>query len=143
MRRLRKFILIPGTLLCVLIAVAFVASAWCWLWVSIPGRGFIAVHAGEVEVTGTANVGPVVGYLRHREGLLLAVGGMNFLTPRSFHLPLIYPFAAVGIPTLLVWRFWPKPIKPGRCPCGYDLRGNVSGVCPECGAEVWRAAGAS
>lgn len=25
----------------------------------------------------------------------------------------------------------------GRCAkCGYDLRGNVSGVCPECGAPV-------
>ena len=21
----------------------------------------------------------------------------------------------------------------GHCPCGYDLTGNVSGVCPECG----------
>lgn len=26
---------------------------------------------------------------------------------------------------------------PGRCSrCGYDLTGNVSGVCPECGARV-------
>jgi len=29
--------------------------------------------------------------------------------------------------------------RAGRCVrCGYDLRGNVSGVCPECGAEVAR-----
>jgi len=27
-----------------------------------------------------------------------------------------------------------KGIPPGRCPaCGYDLTGNVSGICPECG----------
>jgi hypothetical protein len=27
--------------------------------------------------------------------------------------------------------------KPGRCrSCGYDLTGNVSGVCPECGGAV-------
>lgn len=27
----------------------------------------------------------------------------------------------------------------GLCPsCGYDLRGNVSGVCPECGSRMSR-----
>ena len=26
----------------------------------------------------------------------------------------------------------------GRCPtCGYDLRDNQSGVCPECGTRIW------
>jgi hypothetical protein len=30
----------------------------------------------------------------------------------------------------------PDPI-PGKCPkCGYDLSGNVSGICPECGTRV-------
>lgn len=32
----------------------------------------------------------------------------------------------------------------GRClACGYSLRGNVSGVCPECGAGVSSPAGVS
>ena len=26
--------------------------------------------------------------------------------------------------------------RPGRCACGYDLSGNLSGVCPECGRRV-------
>ena len=27
--------------------------------------------------------------------------------------------------------------QPGDCPsCGYDLTGNVSGTCPECGART-------
>ena len=25
------------------------------------------------------------------------------------------------------------PLAPGHCPCGYDLTGNATGVCPECG----------
>ena len=30
-----------------------------------------------------------------------------------------------------------ESVPPGHCPtCGYDLRGNTSGVCPECGAEA-------
>ena len=49
---------------------------------------------------------------------------------------LAFPFAGVAIPALLVWRFGLKPVKPGHCRCGYDLTGNTSGVCPECGVEV-------
>jgi hypothetical protein len=40
-----------------------------------------------------------------------------------------------------VWYWWDRPnelrrerLAKGRClACGYDLRGNVSGVCPESG----------
>ena len=32
-------------------------------------------------------------------------------------------------------RIWTRPYPPGHCKrCGYDLTGNVSGRCPECGA---------
>ena len=48
-------------------------------------------------------------------------------------------FLATAIPTVLTWRFWPKPVKPGHCPRGYDLTGNVSGLCRECGKEAIRA----
>lgn len=34
------------------------------------------------------------------------------------------------------WEAW-QETSAGRCAgCGYDLRGNVSGVCPECGRQV-------
>ncbi len=59
--------------------------------------------------------------------------------PGSTHLielPLYILFLTVAIPTLLVWRVWPKPDKPGHGRCSYDLTGNTSGVCPECGVEV-------
>lgn len=29
-----------------------------------------------------------------------------------------------------------RRIVPGHCPCGYNLTGNVSGRCPECGRTV-------
>jgi hypothetical protein len=41
-----------------------------------------------------------------------------------------------AVPTALLWyvdRRFPR----GHCRrCGYDLTGNVSGVCPECGEKV-------
>ncbi len=39
------------------------------------------------------------------------------------------------IPTFILWRR--DRIPPGHCQrCGYDLTGNVSGRCPECGEAV-------
>ena len=81
MHRLRPFILITGTLLCVLIAAAFITSG-------------------------------------------------------SWMLPLCPVFAAALLVTLLVWRFVPMPVRPGHCECGYNLTGNTSGMCPDCGREA-------
>lgn len=52
-------------------------------------------------------------------------------------IPLWMPLALIGLPTvLLFWRDRGR-IPPGHCQkCGYDLTGNVSGVCPECGERI-------
>ena len=48
--------------------------------------------------------------------------------------PLWLPLAAFSIPTFILWRRVRRVIPPGHCPrCGYDLTGNTSGVCSECG----------
>jgi hypothetical protein len=40
----------------------------------------------------------------------------------------------VGVIAHVLWR---KYRTPGRCTgCGYDLTGNISGICPECGLPV-------
>lgn len=52
-------------------------------------------------------------------------------------LSLLYPpFVATTIATLIVWRSGRKRVKLGHCQCGYDLTGNVSGRCPECGTKA-------
>lgn len=56
----------------------------------------------------------------------------------------LWPFVVVII--AFRWRalasLWNRP--PGLCnKCGYDLRGNTSGVCPECGAAVDRSESAA
>ena len=50
-------------------------------------------------------------------------------------LPLWIPAVLVlGCSGLVALHSRPSP--PGHCPCGYDLTGNVSGRCPECGRPV-------
>ena len=49
-------------------------------------------------------------------------------------IPLWVLVLLTGLPT--GWLWWRERERPGLCAsCGYDLRGNASGVCPECGAE--------
>jgi hypothetical protein len=52
-------------------------------------------------------------------------------------IPLGYPM--VILTTLTTWRFW-RPFriaKQGHCQsCGYNLQGNESGKCPECGKAI-------
>ncbi len=43
---------------------------------------------------------------------------------------------AAGL-ALLIWADRRRYVAPGLCrKCRYDLTGNVSGRCPECGAEI-------
>ena len=97
-RRWRTIFLVTGTTLSVLIAVAFVVSAW---------------FAGWNEWEGSNR-------------------------PRGSHITmLLYAlFLVVAASTLAVWRLVPRYPR-GHCKhCGYNLTGNVSGRCPECGVEA-------
>ncbi len=51
--------------------------------------------------------------------------------------PLWAPLLALGVPAFSLWWVDRRRFPSGHCRgCGYDLTGNVSGSCPECGA-VW------
>ena len=61
------------------------------------------------------------------------VGGAG---SRLVAVPLWMIFAALLGPTAFLWHR-DRRIPPGHCDtCGYDLTGNVSGRCPECGTPV-------
>ena len=52
-------------------------------------------------------------------------------------LPLWIPLLALIIPTLLLWRRERRRAGSGFClRCDYDLTGNVTGACPECGTAI-------
>lgn len=51
-------------------------------------------------------------------------------------IPVWMPFLVFMVhPMRMAWWFYRRRRK-GRCMCGYDLTGNASGVCPECGSLV-------
>lgn len=54
---------------------------------------------------------------------------------RVVWLPLWIPLLFAAATTAFLWRDR-RRVPPGHCRCGYDLTGNTSGVCPECGTRV-------
>ena len=62
----------------------------------------------------------------------------------SVMLPLWIPCAAIALPTGFLFRRDRRRIPPGHCQrCGYNLTGNVSGKCSECGEPCKRDADAT
>jgi hypothetical protein len=75
----------------------------------------------------------------------LVLGALSTQNPTRFGALTVAAMAAAGA-VLRCWAWW-CGARPGRvwvrrqlrgqCPaCGYDLTGNVSGVCPECGTPA-------
>ena len=55
---------------------------------------------------------------------------------RMLQIPIWLLVLMAAIPTAILWYRDRRPPK-GHCQtCGYDLTGNVTGVCPECGAPT-------
>ena len=51
--------------------------------------------------------------------------------------PLWAAIALLAIPTAFLWHHDRPRLPPNHCrDCGYDLTGNVSGVCSECGTPI-------
>jgi hypothetical protein len=123
-----------GLVLCGMVVVLFFLSLWWQLDYLGRHGGFTAAH-GHLVIF----VGPYprsLGWSWGRAG----VGDLVWLPAVVTHgpvtavvLPYWLPFLLVAGPSLLGWLV-SRARDPTRCrECGYDLTGNVSGNCPECG----------
>jgi hypothetical protein len=143
---------------CCLILLAWIVSAVR----TTSGRGYIAylgadrfetfVRAGQLVVTVHAETPPYPsGWglqcsqfwpLKWHEGLGLQWPSIRHIpTYRSsvndirMSCPFWVPFALLSLIAAALFYRQPGQMRPGHCrSCGYDLTGNTSGICPECGA---------
>lgn len=140
-RRLRRVIKWGGLGLSLVIAAMWAASRW-WRLEYCTGdarQGFTVYEVAwgcfcfvRIESTSRFTLGGGWHLVRQRSPRgfvweLVTIGGLHFV-------PLWIFFLLVAIPTVFLFWLDRRRIPPGHCQkCGYDLNGNTSGVCPECG----------
>ena len=150
-------------LLCVATCVLWVRSYWVGeSWTSVAQNSVSSVgsaggfvHLGYFVMVPRPNVHytfsppPQPGYHAKRyspsvktptQWQFLGFGGTHVQSTDMTLTYLRFPdWAIVAIAAIgpLVWIIPRRKIPPGRCrSCHYDLTGNVSGVCPECGTNI-------
>ena len=104
-------------------------------WTVYLGRGAIGLGyaTGAAQVSGTPD-GLTGAHWQDAEPTLWLPVGVSRPGRREIALP-IWIVLVLLVPAL-VWLWHDRRIRPGSCRCGYDLTGNVSGRCPECGAAA-------
>lgn len=146
-KRLRSTIKWAGTVLTVLLLVVWVGSGWWWCnftprsasYATAIDRGTLAVKWVKPAPTlPDKYLGWHMGWnrpfrfswwFRSESGTVVRGGNATEVV-----VPLWLGVLIFGLPTTILWyRDRRKPLRVCR-KCAYDLRGNTSGVCPECGA---------
>lgn len=83
---------------------------------------------------------PTVSTLRNFGGFLVTTAATDGLTAHEIHIPAWFPlliFAALPVFQFIRWRRRRLRVSRNQClRCAYDLTGNTSGVCPECGLRL-------
>ena len=164
--RLRRSLKWVWTSLFALSIAAWMASAGCWLRAAYPPV-FVFVAEGGMNVMVNDRVtaikdrlsrasyspwDPVFWYVGDNCAVLITrddcfrpFGGLPS-TERTLYDDGIEIYTPMWLWCLLllaptVWLWWRdrRRVSPDHCQkCGYDLTGNVSGVCPECGSTIKR-----
>lgn len=90
------------------------------------------IETRAVEVASSSKIGrlkpPDLVWWPSKTGL----GARRWVIRFSLWIPLVI----VGLLTASLWWLDRRRPLPGHCRCGYNLTGNTSGRCPECGAAV-------
>lgn len=115
-------------------------AGWWWKWLFLLiACGSWTVH----EITGAVFSWKVQNQISPGTDLgfpsRLSPQTIQVLSSGHFHWNLDQVAGLLNLVALwLFWREWRKPkSRPGYCnTCGYNLTGNTSGVCPECGSTI-------
>ena len=99
--------------------------------------GWIATVLIALAISAAGCVGLFfAGRARRRPAVKYACIGVVLGGPFVLMRPTVAPFVIIGL-MLVLWWWEKRQIAPGHCrKCRYNLTGNVSGTCPECGTPV-------
>ena len=125
-------------LTCVIVAITWLVSVR-WTFGYSGGESVYVVFAGQIRIVYATYIPPHMrGWNIHRrKAIEVSKSWPEKHVSRLGHtlliVPLWLPLGILLFPTALLW--WCNLGRPrGGCRnCGYDLTGNVSGTCPECG----------
>ena len=148
----RKRLKVIGLLLCLLMLALWVFSVmFATLYEPPNGKWRIGTAYGRISFVPSAqrdNPGwscrlfysEWIGSAEHMRWTQVAYLYLGFRLPskyrKTFHIPAWLFVVATGFPTAILWWRDRRP-KAGSCKaCKYDLTGNLSGTCPECGTAV-------
>jgi hypothetical protein len=133
-----------GLVVCLLIVAVWVTSTMVSVWARkvAAGRAIVtgAMCGDMIRITYAAPAQQArVRFVRVPPsdpwyGKLIP--GLPRVSPGFVVIPLWTLFVPLAIPTAILWRLDRRP-PLGHChKCAYDLTGNVTGVCPECGVAI-------
>lgn len=135
-----------ATALCLTILIAWVGNGALRFGYNAPERGprFLFASGGvNLSSRGTASSGSDAGFYAYSiawNDLCNEFRWWPYLydghAQWQVFVPLWLPAGVLALPTFILWWRDCRHAE-GNCPyCGYDLTGNVSGVCPECGRSI-------
>ena len=142
--RRRRWLKWAGTLLTIMLLVVYATSVACLVfWVKHSHDMAFGIAVGDMFIMWHDPT-----YMEETPRSVISARGnakwqwwfsqMGSRRSRTGYIiiPLWLPTLICVIPTAILWWKDRRPAK-GRCAqCGYDLTGNLSGTCPECGKAV-------
>lgn len=155
-----------GAISVLILATWVVSLLWCFSWNSrrqifiLGGILRIELHAlsqaefdqrtsnwpKNIPMPRTLQIHKVTSAMSstHKFGFRLPLTHTRYWNNGRFYswavqIPLWIPLLLTILPTAWIWYSDRRRVQPGHCPrCRYDLTGNTSGICSECGNAVTR-----
>ena len=128
-----------GVVLCVLIIATWAVSMFVAVGIAGAPRASVVVESGVfIALWSAAPAAGLEWFISPAEPRRLSPLFEWFPSEVSaMFIPCWLPLALLIIPTALLLWLDRRRIRRGHCwKCGYNLRGNVSGRCPECGRKT-------
>ena len=140
--RTRRRLKWGGLILCGTLSVTFVLSAWMSVEF-VSGAHLTGIRSGclkWVYIPGLSDDHSDDGWYFERRATpyIYWLGEFTLAGPEGWAIeaPIWEVVLGLLVPTALLW-VWDRRPRAGCCQkCGYDLTGNVSGMCPERGTSV-------